>query len=56
MVNNIELQYSTFIDFMELLVRFSSGPEEFYEQVKQQSEAHQRSMSFTPMSFGEGVP
>ena len=26
------LQYSTFIEFMELLVRFSSGPEEFYEQ------------------------
>lgn len=26
------LQYSTFVEFMQLLVAFSTGPEEFYEQ------------------------
>ena len=28
------LQYSTFVEFMQLLVAFSTGPDEFYEQVQ----------------------
>ena len=28
------LQYSTFVEFMQLLVAFSTGPEEFYEQAR----------------------